>query len=112
MASVNRRVKSSIPVTRGTLPGANPQAYAVYVDERDQVWVSDFGGNAVFRFEPGSETFERFGFPRDYGLVYSHSVPLPWAARAPRVLTRWGSLLTTLRLTGIPSRSGTCAGSR
>jgi virginiamycin B lyase len=37
----------------------------VYVDERDKVWVSDFGGNAMFRFDPGSETFERFGFPRE-----------------------------------------------
>jgi virginiamycin B lyase len=47
------------------LPGAAPRPYAVYVDARDQVWVSDFGGNAVFRFDPGSEQFERFGFPRE-----------------------------------------------
>lgn len=47
------------------LPGANPRTYAVYVDERDQVWLSDFGGNAVFRFEPETERFERFGFPRE-----------------------------------------------
>jgi virginiamycin B lyase len=37
----------------------------VYVDARDQVWVSDFGGNAVFRFDPASEQFERFGFARE-----------------------------------------------
>jgi virginiamycin B lyase len=47
------------------LPGANPRTYAVYVDERDIVWTSDFGGNAVFRFDPASERFERFGFPRE-----------------------------------------------
>jgi len=29
------------------LPGKSPQAYAVYVDEKDQVWVSDFGANAL-----------------------------------------------------------------
>ncbi|HJW10711.1 MAG TPA: lyase [Albitalea sp.] len=46
------------------LPGNEPRPYAVYVDERDKVWVSDFGGNAVWRFDPGSEAFERFGFPR------------------------------------------------
>jgi virginiamycin B lyase len=47
------------------LPGDAPRCYAVYVDERDIVWASDFGGNAVFRFDPGSERFERFGFPRE-----------------------------------------------
>jgi virginiamycin B lyase len=29
------------------LPGARPQAYAVYVDERDKVWLTDFGANAI-----------------------------------------------------------------
>jgi virginiamycin B lyase len=46
------------------LPGDAPRCYAVYVDERDIVWASDFGGNAVWRFDPASERFERFGFPR------------------------------------------------
>jgi virginiamycin B lyase len=46
------------------LPGERPSAYAVYVDDQDKVWVSDFGGNAVFRFNPANETFARFGFPR------------------------------------------------
>lgn len=47
------------------LPGDAPRCYAVYVDQRDIVWSSDFGGNAVFRFDPGTERFERFGFPRE-----------------------------------------------
>jgi len=47
------------------LPGKAPQCYAVYVDERDIVWASDFGDNAVWRFDPASEAFERFGFPRE-----------------------------------------------
>jgi virginiamycin B lyase len=42
------------------LPGARPQAYAVYVDERDQVWLTDFGANAIVRFDPASEQFESF----------------------------------------------------
>ena len=45
--------------------GEAPRCYAVYVDERDIVWASDFGANAVFRFDPASERFERFGFPRE-----------------------------------------------
>jgi virginiamycin B lyase len=43
------------------LPGAAPQAYAVYVDERDLVWVTDFGGNALHRFDPATERFTTFG---------------------------------------------------
>ncbi len=42
------------------LPGDGPHAYAVYVDERDIVWLSDFGANAVVRFEPVTETFQAF----------------------------------------------------
>ena len=34
------------------LPGAAPQAYAVYVDDRDVVWVTDFGGNAIVPLRP------------------------------------------------------------
>ena len=34
------------------LPGATPMPYAVYVDETDAVWLSDFGANALVRFDP------------------------------------------------------------
>ena len=39
------------------LPGDAPKAYAVYVDERDHVWVSDFGDNSTRVFDPRTETF-------------------------------------------------------
>ncbi|MGD8327564.1 MAG: lyase [Sphingomonadales bacterium] len=39
------------------LPGDNPKAYAVYVDDRDIVWVSDFSANAVLSFDPKTEEF-------------------------------------------------------
>jgi virginiamycin B lyase len=39
------------------LPGDNPLPYAVYVDEQDKVWLSDFGSNALVRFDPTTETF-------------------------------------------------------
>ena len=45
------------------LPGAAPQAYAVYVDDTDIVWVSDFGGNAIHRFDPDLESFHSFELP-------------------------------------------------
>ena len=42
------------------LPGDAPQAYAVYVDETDAVWLTDFGANAIVRFDPETETFQPF----------------------------------------------------
>jgi virginiamycin B lyase len=42
------------------LPGQRPRAYAVYVDEGDMVWLSDFGANAVVSFDPERERFETF----------------------------------------------------
>ncbi len=39
------------------LPGDAPMAYAVFVDDRDIVWLTDFGGNAIVRFDPATETF-------------------------------------------------------
>ena len=34
------------------LPGADPRAYAVYVDEAERVWLTDFGSNSIVLFEP------------------------------------------------------------
>lgn len=39
------------------LPGDAPKPYAVYVDERDMVWVSDFGDNSTRVFNPRSGKF-------------------------------------------------------
>jgi virginiamycin B lyase len=47
------------------LPGTSPRPYAVYVDDRDMVWLSDWGSNAIVRFDPGSETFERFALANE-----------------------------------------------
>jgi virginiamycin B lyase len=37
--------------------------YAVYVDEKDMVWLSDFGANALVRFNPTDQMFEVFNLP-------------------------------------------------
>lgn len=42
------------------VPGDNPMPYAVYVDETDMVWISDFGSNAFVRFDPINGRFEIF----------------------------------------------------
>lgn len=51
------------------LPGAAPQPYSVYVDERDAVWLTDFGGNAIWRFDPATEEFREFPKPGRPGNV-------------------------------------------
>jgi virginiamycin B lyase len=45
------------------LPGDDPHAYAVYVDEGDAVWLSDFGANALVRFDPARELFDVLPLP-------------------------------------------------
>ncbi|MFO1183166.1 MAG: SMP-30/gluconolactonase/LRE family protein [Bauldia sp.] len=42
------------------LPGASASAYAIFVDSRDIVWVSDFVSQAVLSFDPKSEKFTAF----------------------------------------------------
>ena len=51
------------------LPGARPQAYAVYVDERDAVWLTDFGANAIVRFDPTTQTFTSVPLPTNGSAV-------------------------------------------
>jgi virginiamycin B lyase len=45
------------------LPGDNPQPYAVFVDREDIVWVTDFGADALVRFDPHTERMSAFPFP-------------------------------------------------
>ena len=51
------------------LPGDNPQPYAVYVDENDTVWLSDFGANAMVSFEPSTATLTVVPLPSPNGAV-------------------------------------------
>ena len=37
----------------------------MYVDDTDIVWVSDFGGNAIHRFDPTTATFATFDLPSE-----------------------------------------------
>ena len=50
-------IPPSAPWREWPLPGDNPHAYAVYVDESRCVWLSDFGANALVRFDPLQESF-------------------------------------------------------
>ena len=51
------------------LPGDGPRTYAVYVDDKDMVWLSDFGANALLRFDPNSEKFDSWKHPRESASV-------------------------------------------
>ena len=42
------------------LRGHKPMAYAVFVDDGDIVWLTDFGANVIVRFEPAIEAFTSF----------------------------------------------------
>ena len=42
---------------------SSAHSYAVYVDESDMVWLSDFGANAIVRFDPQNERFEVVDLP-------------------------------------------------
>jgi virginiamycin B lyase len=51
------------------LPGNHPQAYAVYVDDQDRIWLSDFGSNSLVRFDPGMEEFFVYELPSPNAAV-------------------------------------------
>ena len=51
------------------VPGDNAKPYAVYVDERDKVWLSDFGSNAIFSFDASSEKFTRIALTNEGAAV-------------------------------------------
>ena len=44
------------PRSEWKLPG-NAMPYAVFVDDQDIVWLTDFGANAIVRFDPRTEKF-------------------------------------------------------
>ena len=44
----------------GKRPASGPRVYAVYVDETDKVWVSEWSEQAMLRFDPATQKFETF----------------------------------------------------
>src|SRR5258706_1755901 len=52
------------------LPGNSPRACAVYVDDQDKVWVTDFSANAIVRFDPLTEKFNVFASDRPGANVW------------------------------------------
>src|SRR4029079_8296268 len=46
------RIPRGVFRTVPKLPGDRPHAYAVYVDDKGKVWVSDFGANAILSSIP------------------------------------------------------------
>jgi virginiamycin B lyase len=41
-------------------PGEKPRTYSVYVDEEDQIWLTDFNANSIVRFDPVTEKFTSY----------------------------------------------------
>ena len=48
------------------VPGSNPMIYAVYVDERDKVWLTDFGAECTLALRPDRPALHPRGSP-DHG---------------------------------------------
>ena len=64
--------------------GANSSPYAVVVDERDDIWVSDFGDNSLVRFDSETEAFESFPLMRTNATIRQMLVAegVVWAAQS------------------------------
>lgn len=45
-------------------PGDGPHMYAVYVDDKDKVWCTDWSSNTMLRFDPAGERFDAITLPR------------------------------------------------
>jgi streptogramin lyase len=52
-----------LPAGTAAISSDGPQPYATYVDETGAVWVSDWGANAILRFDPKTEKFVSFPCP-------------------------------------------------
>jgi virginiamycin B lyase len=76
------------------LPG-NAHAYSVWVDDRDHVWLTDWSVNAIVRFDPVTEKFERYESNRGNAAVRQ---------MLGRSGEAWGAESGTDRLVMIPSR--------
>lgn len=75
-------------------PGAHPRMYAVYVDDKDIVWCTDWGANAVLRFDPRSERFESLAMPRA-GASIRQILGRPGEVWLPESGTEHISVITT-----------------
>ncbi len=51
------------------LPGHDPHAYAIFVDDRGIVWLSDWSANALVRFDPQTERFDVLPLPSPHTNV-------------------------------------------
>lgn len=73
MASVHsfgNRIKSDDDaICSRPLPGRDPHAYAIFVDERDIVWLSEWSANALVRFDRRSCKFDVLALPRAHANV-------------------------------------------
>ena len=67
--------------------------YAVYVDELDAVWVTDFGSNAILRFDPATEEW----------LSFAHDAPAEVRQLLGRPGEIWGAESAADRLVVVRS---------
>lgn len=57
------------------LPGDRPRPYAIYVDERDKVWLSDTRADTLVLFDPDTETFTTVEISRPSNVAQLGGAP-------------------------------------
>ena len=82
--------------TEWQLPGDNPRAYAVYVDDQNMVWLTDTGADTLVRFDPATEAFTTLAISRPSNVAQLGGKPGEvWGAERARdhlVVVRGGQL--------------------
>lgn len=67
------------------VPGGNARPYAIYVDHRDGVWISDTGADTIVYFDPAAEAFTTVPISRPSNVAQLGGVPGEvWGAQRAR----------------------------
>ena len=61
-------------------PGDGPHMYAVYVDDKDKVWCTDWSSNTMLRFDPAGERFDAITLPLPQSGKFSDDQGCPKVA--------------------------------
>ena len=78
-------------------PGSNPpnpRMYAVYVDDNDKVWCTDWSSNTMLRFDAQTEKFDVLPMPRS-GATIRQILGRPGEVWLPESGTEFISMIKT-----------------
>ena len=82
------------------VPGADPQIYAIHVDDKDIVWVSQWGANSVYAFDPKTEQFKPVPGSKsgaEVRQILAGQILIPESGNARVVIVNTAAPVTTSR---------------